>query len=111
MLVVRARIRLVDTEEGGRKTPFISGYRPNFVFNSSHNRDGRITLPDREQMAPGEHSDVLIQILIHSRNPYPYPPGEQDLFFIREGPVTVGEGIIQQLIDEVEFDSPVTVTV
>lgn len=104
MVVVQARIRMLDTEEGGRYTPFITGYRPNFVFNAAHNRDGQITLLDREQMKPGEQGNVLIRILVHSRNPYPHPPAADDLFLIREGGKILGEGIIQHVVDIIEFE-------
>ena len=110
MVVVQARIRMLDTAEGGRRTPFITGYRPHFVFNAAHGRDGQITLLDREQMEPGEQGNVTIRFLIHSRNPYPHPPAADDLFLIQEGGRILGEGIIRHVVEVIEFEPEEVVT-
>lgn len=97
MMTVRARIRMLSTEEGGRHTPFISTYRPNFSFGARHNQDGQILLLDRQQMPPGAQGDVHIRFVIDlERRP---APAVDALFVIREGKI-VGEGIVLEIVSE-----------
>ncbi len=101
-MTVRARIRMLATEEGGRHTPFISAYRPNFSFGAQHNQDGQILLLDHEQMPPGAQGDVHIRFVVKlERCP---APTVDSLFVIREGKI-VGEGIILEIVSDEPLES------
>lgn len=97
MVTVRARIRMLATEEGGRHTPFISTYRPNFSFGARHNQDGQILLLDCQEMPPGAQGDVHIRFVVKPERRL--APSVDSLFVIREGKI-VGEGIILEIVSE-----------
>ncbi|HLP10435.1 MAG TPA: hypothetical protein VK177_00785 [Flavobacteriales bacterium] len=70
LLVVKAKLKLLSTEEGGRKTPFKTGYRPNHVFEYFDSKFkeswiGDVVL-DTELMYPGEERIVTIRFLADS---------------------------------------------
>lgn len=67
-LVFRARVRLLSTDEGGKKTAIRSNYRPVFDLGGSWQglpvvNDGRVMLVDREELAPGDEGTVTIEPL------------------------------------------------
>jgi len=87
-----AEVYVLTKEEGGRHTPFFSGYRPQFFFRTA-NVTGQAFLPDEGAMVmPGDTvrmrvelgSDVAIE--------------ERLKFAIREGGRTVGSGVVTELI-------------
>ena len=66
LIIVKARLQLKTTADGGRATPFLSGYRPNHVFevtNPLRTFIGDILLDDRELLYPGESADVTVRFL------------------------------------------------
>ena len=65
-LVVRARIAVLATKDGGRSSAFTKGYRPNHNFGSSENRSfliGQIEVPEGEWIQPGETREVFVRFL------------------------------------------------
>ena len=54
-----AELFVVPESDGGRRSPFFSGYRPQFLFNDVHN-GCVITIVDREQMAGGDSGAVAL---------------------------------------------------
>jgi elongation factor Tu len=86
-LKFEAEIYILKGEEGGRKTPFQSGYRPQFYFRTT-DVTGTITLPaDKEIAMPGDNLRITVELQKKIAM-------EQGLrFAIREGGHTVGSGV------------------
>lgn len=89
----KGKVYILSKEEGGRHTPFFSGYRPQFYFRTT-DVTGIMKLPEgREMVMPGDNVDVegeLIQTVAM----------EQGLrFAIREGGHTVGAGVVAEVIE------------
>ena len=85
----KAKVALLKKEEGGRKTPILPGYRPQFYFRT---RDvtGLLRLPaGKESLAPGE-KDVEVEVEL--KEPVALEEGLK--FAIREGGRTVGMGVV-----------------
>ena len=75
-------------DEGGRHTPFFSGYKPQFYIRTS-DVTGEIALPNGVEMVmPGDNTQMHIKLI----NPMAMEPGLR--FAIREGGRTVGAGVI-----------------
>ncbi len=60
MIKVHAKIHLLRTDEGGRKSFIFSGYRPHIRFNNDVYADGALTFSDREKLFPGDKWNVTI---------------------------------------------------
>lgn len=89
----KAEVYVLSKNEGGRHTPFFSGYRPQFYFRTT-DVTGVISLPEgTEMIMPGDHVTIDVE-LINS-----IAMEENLQFAIREGGHTVGAG---QVIDIVE---------
>ncbi|WP_328405535.1 elongation factor Tu [Nocardia sp. NBC_00403] len=83
-----ARVYLLGTAEGGRRTPITSGYRPQFYVRTG-DVVGDVTLPDDIGMAiPGD----TVELTVRLGHPVPLEPGLG--FVIREGGRTVGAGTV-----------------
>jgi elongation factor Tu len=89
----KAQIVALTKEEGGRHSPFFSGYRPQFYFRTT-DITGSVTLPDDRQMVmPGDNCEVQVE-LIHTI------AIEKGLrFAIREGGRTVAAGAVTDIIE------------
>lgn len=88
-----AEIYVLSKEEGGRHTPFIAGYKPQFYFRTT-DVTGSIELPAGvEMIMPGDNVKIT-GILI---NPIAMEEGVK--FAIREGGRTVGAGIVTKIIE------------
>jgi len=84
---------ILTKEEGGRHTPFFSGYRPQFYFRTT-DVTGSATLPkDVEMVMPGDNVTMEITLI----EPIAMEPGLR--FAIREGGHTVGAGVITEIIE------------
>ena len=82
-----AEVYVLSKEEGGRHTPFLNGYRPQFYFRTT-DVTGAIALQDGVEMVmPGDNVEMSVE-LIH---PIAMDPGLR--FAIREGGRTVGAGV------------------
>ncbi len=84
-------VYILSKEEGGRSTPFMSGYRPQFYFRTT-DVTGTIKLPEGVQMCmPGDHVKMSVELI----NPIAM---EQNVrFAIREGGKTVGSGVVTKI--------------
>ncbi len=89
-----AQVYVLKKEEGGRHTPFFSGYRPQFYFRTT-DVTGSLELPSGVEMVmPGDNLDELSIELIT-----PVAMEEGLRFAIREGGRTVGAGVVTNIIE------------
>jgi elongation factor Tu len=88
----KAEVYVLSKEEGGRHTPFFSGYRPQFYFRTT-DVTGTITLaPGVEMVMPGDNVSVECKVIA----PIAMEKGQR--FAIREGGRTIGAGRISEVI-------------
>ena len=88
------RVYVLSKEEGGRHTPFFTGYRPQFYFRTT-DVTGSIALPAGVEMVmPGDHIDMTIQLITSIA----IEPGLR--FAIREGGRTVASGVVTEILDK-----------
>ena len=88
----RSEVYVLTKEEGGRHTPFFSGYRPQFYFRTT-DITGAIALPEGVEMVmPGDNIAMTVE-LIH---PIAMETGLR--FAIREGGRTVASGVVAEII-------------
>jgi len=89
----KAQVYVLTKEEGGRHTPFFSGYRPQFYFRTT-DVTGVATLPEGiEMVMPGDNVEMEIQLIT------PIAMEEQLRFAIREGGRTVGAGVVSEILE------------
>ena len=89
----KAEVYVLSKEEGGRHTPFFSGYRPQFYFRTT-DITGIIALPEGVEMVmPGDNSQFIVELI----NPIAMESGLR--FAIREGGRTVGSGVVTEIIE------------
>ena len=87
------QVYVLKKEEGGRHTPFLNGYRPQFYFRTT-DVTGTITLPAGvEVVRPGDNTKMTIQLIT------PIAIEEGLRFAIREGGRTVGSGVVTSIIE------------
>lgn len=88
----KAQVYVLTKEEGGRHTPFVSNYRPQFYFRTT-DVTGVITLPEGTEMCmPGDNVEMTVELL------KPIAVEEGTKFSIREGGRTVGSGNITAIL-------------
>jgi elongation factor Tu len=88
-----AEVYILSREEGGRHTPFFTGYKPQFYIRTS-DITGSVELPEGVEMVmPGDNVTMVISLIT------PVPIEEQMRFAIREGGRTVGSGVITKVIE------------
>jgi elongation factor Tu len=88
-----AAVYVLTKEEGGRHTPFFSGYRPQFYFRTT-DVTGVATLPEGVEMVmPGDNVKMTVELIM------PIAMEEQLRFAIREGGRTVGAGVVSKVIE------------
>jgi len=86
-------VYVLTKEEGGRHTPFFSGYRPQFYFRTT-DVTGVVTLPEGVEMVmPGDNVTITGELIT------PIAMEEGLRFAIREGGNTVGSGVITKVIE------------
>ena len=79
-------------EEGGRHTPFFTGYRPQFYIRTT-DVTGEVTLPSGTEMVmPGDSTKMTAKLIV----PIALEDGMR--FAIREGGKTVGAGVVSKII-------------
>jgi len=89
-----AQIYVLKKDEGGRHTPFLTGYRPQFYFRTT-DVTGVVTLPPGVEMVmPGDNLDAITIELIS-----PIAMEEGSRFAVREGGRTVGAGVVSKIIE------------
>ena len=90
---MRATVYSLTREEGGRHSPFFSGYRPQFYFRTT-DITGTVSLPEgKEMVMPGDTTDLIIELI----NTIAVEQGVR--FAIREGGRTVGAGTVTEIIE------------
>ncbi len=86
-----AEVFILTKEEGGRHTPFFTGYKPQFYFKTT-DVTGDVTLPEGTEMVmPGDTVNINIKLIT------PVAMEEKQKFAIREGGKTVGAGVITKI--------------
>lgn len=87
-----AQIYILTKEEGGRHTPFFSGYKPQFFIRTADITGDVVLKPGVEMVMPGDTVDVTVKLIV------PAAMEEKFGFAIREGGKTVGAGVITKII-------------
>jgi elongation factor Tu len=87
----KAQIFVLTKEEGGRHTPFTSGYAPQFFFGVT-DVTGTVHLDEGALVAPGDRADVSFEL----KKPVGLEKGVR--FAIREGGKTVGAGLVTEVV-------------
>jgi len=89
-----AAVYILSKEEGGRHTPFFTGYRPQFYFRTT-DVTGSVTLPEGVEMCmPGDNVAMTVELIADS----PIAMDEGLRFAIREGGRTVGSGVVTKIL-------------
>ncbi|WP_338755227.1 elongation factor Tu [Moraxella lincolnii] len=88
-----AEVYVLSKEEGGRHTPFLNGYRPQFYFRTT-DVTGAITLQEGTEMVmPGDNVEMSVELI------HPIAMDKGLRFAIREGGRTVGAGVVSSVKD------------
>ncbi len=88
-----AEVYVLKKEEGGRHTPFMSGYKPQFFIRTT-DVTGSVSLEEgREMIMPGDNAKINVELI------YKIAMEEGLRFAIREGGRTVGAGVITKIIE------------
>jgi elongation factor Tu len=88
----QAQVYVLSKEEGGRHTPFFTGYKPQFYIRTT-DVTGEIELPEGvEMVVPGDNIEMKVKLIM------PVAMDEQLRFAVREGGRTVGSGVITKVI-------------
>ena len=86
-----AEVYCLSKDEGGRHTPFFSGYRPQFYFRTT-DVTGTANLVEAEMCMPGDNVKVTVEL----HKPIAMDDGVR--FAIREGGRTVGSGVVTKIV-------------
>jgi len=87
------QVYVLTKEEGGRHTPFFTGYRPQFYFRTT-DVTGTLQLPEGVEMVmPGDNIEIAAQLIT------PIAMNEGLRFAIREGGRTIGAGVVAKIIE------------
>ena len=89
----KAEVYVLRADEGGRHKPFFTGYRPQFYIKTI-DVTGAIRLPEGVEMVmPGDNINMEVELIV------PIALEEGSDFAIREGGLTVGAGVVTELIE------------
>ena len=89
----KAEVYVLNKEEGGRHTPFFSGYRPQFYLRTT-DVTGVVTLPEGVEMVmPGDNVAIEVHLIT------PVALEKELRFAIREGGRTVGAGVVTEIVE------------
>jgi len=89
----KAQAYVLTKDEGGRHTPFFTGYRPQFYFRTT-DVTGIAHLPDGTEMVmPGDNIEMTVELIT------PIAMDREQRFAIREGGRTVGSGVVTEIIE------------
>ncbi len=87
-----AEVYVLSKDEGGRHTPFFSGYKPQFYIRTT-DVTGEVTLEEgKEMVMPGDNAVFKVKLI------HPVALEEKQSFAIREGGKTVGAGIVTKIV-------------
>ena len=88
----KGQIYCLSKEEGGRHSPFFTGYRPQFYFRTT-DITGTVTLPEgKEMIMPGDNTEIIGELI------HPIAMEKTLRFAIREGGKTVASGQVVEII-------------
>jgi elongation factor Tu len=87
-----AEVYVLSKDEGGRSTPFFSGYRPQFYFRTTDVTGALTLLGDAEMCMPGDNVKLKVELIS------PIAMSENVRFAIREGGKTVGSGVVTKVL-------------
>ena len=88
----KGEVYVLTKDEGGRHTPFFTGYRPQFYFRTT-DITGAVTLPDGvETVMPGDNITMTVELI------HPIAMEQGLRFAIREGGRTVASGVVSEII-------------
>ena len=88
----KGQVYVLSKDEGGRHSPFFSGYRPQFYFRTT-DITGSVTLPEgKEMVMPGDNTEIGVELI------YPVAMEKGLKFAIREGGRTVASGQVTEII-------------
>ncbi len=88
----KAEVYVLSKEEGGRWTPFVTGYKPQFYIRTADVTGEVILNEGTEMVAPGDNTEFTVKLV----SPVALEKGVS--FAIREGGQTVGQGIVTEII-------------
>lgn len=89
----KADIYMLKKEEGGRHTPVMNGYRPQFYFRTA-GFTGTFEIPNGDLIFPGNTVEIAVKLIV------PIAMEKGTLFVIREGGRTVATGVVTELLAE-----------
>ena len=87
-----AEAYILTKEEGGRHTPFFTGYRPQFYFSTTDVTGTAKLLGGAEMVMPGDNVTMEIELMA------PIAMEEKLRFAVREGGKTVGSGVVTKIL-------------
>jgi len=88
----KAQVYVLSKDEGGRHTPFFTGYKPQFYIRTT-DVTGEIQLEEGVEMVmPGDNTEMTVKLMM------PVAMDEQLRFAVREGGRTVGSGVITKVL-------------
>jgi elongation factor Tu len=89
----KCQVYILSKDEGGRHSPFFTGYRPQFYFRTT-DVTAVVTLPaGREMVMPGDNVELAVELIT------PIAMEKDGRFAIREGGRTVGSGVVTEILD------------
>ena len=88
-----AEVYVLSKEEGGRHTPFFSGYRPQFYFRTTDVTGTSNLVGDAEMCMPGDNAKLSVELIT------PIAMDDGVRFAIREGGRTVGSGVVTKILE------------
>jgi elongation factor Tu len=88
-----AEVFVLSKEEGGRHTPFFSGYRPQFYFRTTDVTGTANLVGDAEMCMPGDNTKLSVELIT------PIAMDDRVRFAIREGGRTVGSGVVTKILE------------
>jgi len=87
-----AEVYVLTKEEGGRHTPFFTGYRPQFYFRTTDVTGSSKLLGGAEMVMPGDNVTMEVELMA------PIAMEEKVRFAVREGGKTVGSGVVTKIL-------------
>jgi elongation factor Tu len=87
-----AEVYVLTKEEGGRHTPFFTGYRPQFYFRTTDVTGSATLAQGTEMVMPGDNTSMTIELMA------PIAMEEKLRFAVREGGKTVGSGVVTKIL-------------
>ena len=89
----KAKLYVLNKDEGGRHTPFFKGYRPQFYFRTTDVTGNCGLPPGVEMIMPGDNVDIEVELIA----PIAMEKGLR--FAVREGGHTVGAGVVSEILE------------